>query len=99
MQATVKDAGVSFGERIVFSGLNATFPANTVTALTGPSGSGKSTLLAVLAGLRPLREGVVVLHGGAGEELLPRPGFVAWVPQGSNSLPARTSLIMPVLPL
>jgi len=37
------------GGRTVLDGLDATFPAGVVTALTGPNGSGKSTLLDVLA--------------------------------------------------
>lgn len=42
------------GERTVLDGLDATFAAGQVTALTGPNGSGKSTLLDVVAGvLRP----------------------------------------------
>ncbi|WP_439693400.1 metal ABC transporter ATP-binding protein [Curtobacterium sp. SP.BCo] len=39
------------GDRIVLDGLDATFPAGMVTAVTGPNGSGKSTLLDVLAGV------------------------------------------------
>lgn len=39
------------GDRTVLDGLDATFPAGMVTAVTGPNGSGKSTLLDVLAGV------------------------------------------------
>jgi zinc/manganese transport system ATP-binding protein len=42
------------GDRTVIDGLDATFPAGAVTALTGANGAGKSTLLDVVAGvLRP----------------------------------------------
>ncbi len=37
------------GETHALRGIDATFPAHTITAVTGPSGSGKSSLLSVLA--------------------------------------------------
>ncbi len=60
------------GDRTVLDGLDATFPAGVVTALTGPNGSGKSTLLDALAG-------VVTPVGGAVSGL--PSGGVAYVTQ------------------
>ncbi|WIE75876.1 ATP-binding cassette domain-containing protein [Curtobacterium sp. MCSS17_007] len=53
----VRGLVVRRGDRTVLDGLDATFPAGAVTALTGANGSGKSTLLDALAG-------VVVVVGG-----------------------------------
>ena len=47
------------GDRTVLDGVDATFPAGVVTALTGPNGSGKSTLLDALAGVVTADGGVV----------------------------------------
>ena len=53
------------GDRVVLDGLDATFPAGGVTALTGANGSGKSTLLDVLSGmLRPSAGRVTGLPAG-----------------------------------
>ena len=53
------------GDRVVLDGLDATFPAGGVTALTGANGSGKSTLLDVLGGvLRPSAGRVTGLPAG-----------------------------------
>ncbi|MDT0210336.1 ATP-binding cassette domain-containing protein [Curtobacterium sp. BRD11] len=53
------------GDRTVLDGLDATFPAGAVTALTGPNGSGKSTLLDALAGMvTPVGGGVSGLPSG-----------------------------------
>lgn len=60
------------GDRTVLDGVDATFPAGVVTALTGPNGSGKSTLLDALAG-------VVTAEGGAVSGL--PSGGVAYVTQ------------------
>jgi ABC-type lipoprotein export system ATPase subunit len=73
---------------MVFESFSAEMNAGQVTALVGPSGSGKSTLLAVIAGYLELNSGSVALEGmGDG---LPSPEYVAWVPQGANSLGSRS---------
>jgi putative ABC transport system ATP-binding protein len=90
MQIEIRDASISFGPRVVFEGFNADFRASRITALVGPSGSGKSTLLSVIAGYRALDRGEIRVAGG--QQNLPSPEYVAWVPQGLNSLSARTVL-------
>ena len=55
-------------ETVVFDGLDATFGAGRLHAVTGPSGSGKTTLLRLLAGLDvPSGGEVAVLGTGVGE--------------------------------
>jgi putative ABC transport system ATP-binding protein len=49
----------------VFGGLNVSFEAGKVTAVTGPSGSGKTTLLHLLAGLSLPTSGDVVVLGAS----------------------------------
>ena len=90
MQVEIRGGSISFGSRVVFEDFDADFKASRVTALVGPSGSGKSTLLSVIAGYRPLDQGVISVDGSAGNR--PQPENVAWVPQGLNSLSARTVL-------
>ena len=65
--AEVRGARKSYGwgaqERLVLDGLDASFLAGTLFAVTGPSGSGKTTLLHLLAGLGDLDEGEIVVLG------------------------------------
>jgi putative ABC transport system ATP-binding protein len=50
-------------ERVVLAGLDASFAAGELVAVTGPSGSGKTTLLQLLAGLGDPDAGEVVILG------------------------------------
>jgi putative ABC transport system ATP-binding protein len=92
LRLTVVDAALSFGDVVVFRGLNVTFESGGVTALLGPSGSGKSSLLAAMAGLLRLRSGSIALEHEDGSVTAPDPGSVAWVPQGANSLARRSTI-------
>ena len=88
----VADGHLSFGDRRVLEGIDASFEHSHVTALTGPSGSGKSTLLAVMAGYQRLDSGTVAFVDHLGSSSSPDPAMVAWVPQGANALGTRTAL-------
>ena len=91
MQIRIAEAGKSYGRRVVFSGLSATFDQGEVTAVVGPSGAGKTTLLATMAGFERLDSGAVQMIDG--DQVVPvRPRDVAWIPQGSNVVPARSVL-------
>ena len=48
---SLRNFGVSFGDRVVLSDVNLDIPDRGVTVLVGPSGSGKSTLLRTVCGL------------------------------------------------
>jgi putative ABC transport system ATP-binding protein len=75
------------GETHALRGVDATFHAHTVTALTGPSGSGKSTLLALLALRDRPSGGEVTVLGRSATGLRGRERRmisrrdIAWVPQ------------------
>jgi len=58
-----KSYGSGPQERVVFSGLDASFAAGQLAVVTGPSGSGKTTLLHLLAGLGDPDAGEVVVLG------------------------------------
>ena len=52
-----------FGRSLVLDGLDASFAADRLAAVTGPSGSGKTTLLNLMAGLEPPSAGKVMVLG------------------------------------
>ena len=58
-----KSYGGGANERIVLDGLDASFGAGRLVAVTGPSGSGKTTLLHLLAGLSDPDGGEVLILG------------------------------------
>jgi ABC-type lipoprotein export system ATPase subunit len=65
--ALVRGVSVAYGEgralRVVLEGMDASFAAARLTAVTGRSGSGKSTLLDLLAGLQSPDAGTVEVAG------------------------------------
>lgn len=56
--AGVRNAGVRYERRAVFSGVSLTLAPGTFTAIVGPNGSGKSSLLRVIARAQRPEEGV-----------------------------------------
>jgi ABC-type lipoprotein export system ATPase subunit len=62
-RAVRKSYGKDAQQRFVLDGLDASFGAGKLVAVTGPSGSGKTTLLHLLAGLDDPDEGAIVVLG------------------------------------
>jgi zinc/manganese transport system ATP-binding protein len=75
---SLRGAGVRFGERTLWDGLDLDVAPGEFVAVLGPNGSGKTTLVRVLLGLLPLSAGEVRV-GGA----VPRRGdpSIGYVPQ------------------
>jgi sulfate transport system ATP-binding protein len=59
----VEGLGKSYGATRVVDGVSFEVASGELVALLGPSGSGKSTVLRMIAGLEPVDEGRVLLHG------------------------------------
>lgn len=54
---------ISYGDKPLFTGLDAEIPAGKITAIVGPSGSGKTTLLNLIDRLYPLAKGTIAVDG------------------------------------
>jgi zinc/manganese transport system ATP-binding protein len=81
-------AGMSFGDRVLWSGLDLELQAGEFLAVLGPNGAGKSTLLKAALGQQPLTAGRLLIGGrppGRGSDR------VGYVPQ-QKSLDAATPL-------
>jgi peptide/nickel transport system ATP-binding protein len=63
VQGLEKSYGQGAQKRVVFAGLDSSFAAGSLVAVTGPSGSGKTTLLHLLAGLAEPDAGEVAVFG------------------------------------
>ena len=51
MSLEIKELNKSFGNKVIFSSFNRSFPESGIFALVGESGAGKTTLLRMIAGL------------------------------------------------
>lgn len=59
----LRDAGVSFGDRALWEGLDLDVQPGEFIAVLGPNGSGKTTLLKVLLGMQSLTQGTATIAG------------------------------------
>jgi manganese/zinc/iron transport system ATP- binding protein len=85
----IRGLSVAYGETIVVSAVDATFPAGTMTAIVGPNGAGKSSLLKASLGIVPHVAGAALFFGRPLDEVRDR---VAYVPQRAGvdwDFPAR----------
>lgn len=75
-----------YGARDTLHGVSLHARAGEVVGLIGPNGAGKSTLLSALAGLRPVRDGLLSLGGRPLATLAPRERAreLAYLPQAPN---------------
>jgi len=95
--ASARGVGKCYGEgareTVVLDGVDASFTAGRLTALTGPSGSGKTTLLHILAGLLDPSAGAVEVLGrplaelGREERAALRRDPIAFIPQDPGLTP------------
>jgi iron complex transport system ATP-binding protein len=93
---------VALGGRPVLRGVSCGFTLGW-TAIVGPNGAGKSTLLRVLAGLLPVSQGEVLMHGQAlmQRSAAQRGQQIAWLAQQgdtSGELTARETVALGRLP-
>jgi zinc/manganese transport system ATP-binding protein len=75
---SLHDAGIRFGTRWVWQGVDLSVGAGEFLVVLGPNGAGKTTLLRVLLGLLRLTEGEVTIAGGDPRS---RRRLVGYVPQ------------------
>ncbi|SHJ52898.1 manganese/zinc/iron transport system ATP-binding protein [Palleronia salina] len=77
----VRGLTVSYGEKPAVFSVDATFPAESMSAIIGPNGAGKSTLLKASLGVIPRLSGDVYVFGQAIEKARER---IAYVPQRAS---------------
>ncbi|WP_369139295.1 metal ABC transporter ATP-binding protein [Modestobacter versicolor] len=85
---TLRAAGMSFGARVLWSGLDLELQPGEFLAVLGPNGAGKSTLLKAVLGQQPLTSGQLLIGGRGSGRGSDRVGYV---PQ-QKSLDAATPL-------
>ncbi|MEO1487820.1 MAG: ATP-binding cassette domain-containing protein [Pseudomonadota bacterium] len=65
MQLSLREVGLAYGERRIFSDIAFDLETGSRALLLGPSGSGKSSLLNIICGLQTPDQGTVTLGGEA----------------------------------
>ncbi|SFR15290.1 zinc/manganese transport system ATP-binding protein [Lentzea waywayandensis] len=61
---SLRGARLSYGDRVLWDGLDLDVEPGEFLAVLGPNGSGKTSLMRVLLGLQPLSSGTVSIAGG-----------------------------------
>jgi len=75
---STREAGLVFGDRVLWSGLDLDIPPGQFVAILGSNGSGKTSLIRVLLGEQPLSTGEAWI---AGEPVRRGSTLVGYVPQ------------------
>jgi zinc/manganese transport system ATP-binding protein len=86
---SLRGAGLSFGDRMLWSGLDLDVEPGEFVAVLGPNGSGKTTLVRVLLGLLPLTAGEVRIAGRPPRRGSPNIGYVPQQKALDPDLPLR----------
>ncbi|MCM2563576.1 metal ABC transporter ATP-binding protein [Lutimaribacter sp. EGI FJ00015] len=77
----IRGVTVSYGEKPAVFSVDATFPAQSMSAIIGPNGAGKSTLLKAALGVIPRLSGEVYVYGQPVAKARAR---IAYVPQRAS---------------
>ena len=72
----VRDAGLQFGSRTLWSHLNLQVHPDEFLAVLGPNGAGKTSLLRAILGLQPLTSGSIELLGAPVRRGHPHVGYI-----------------------
>jgi ribosome-dependent ATPase len=83
--ASLNDVNHRYGDAVALDSVTLNIPSNRMVGIIGPDGVGKSTMLALIAGVRKIQAGrVVVLGGDIGDARFRRLASfrVAYLPQG-----------------
>lgn len=86
---SLRGAGLRFGDRTLWSGLDLDVSPGEFVAVLGPNGSGKTTLIRVLLGLLPFSEGEVRVAGHVPRRGSPEIGYVPQQQPLDPDLPLR----------
>lgn len=86
---SLRGAGLNFGDRTLWSGLDLDVAPGEFVAVLGPNGSGKTTLIRVLLGLLPLSDGEVLVTGREPRRGSPEIGYVPQQQPLAPDLPLR----------
>ncbi|ANY07085.1 metal ABC transporter ATP-binding protein [Pseudonocardia sp. HH130630-07] len=86
---SLRGAGLRFGDRTLWSGLDLDVAPGEFVAVLGPNGSGKTTLMRVLLGLLPLSQGSVTVAGAEPRRGSPEIGYVPQQQPLDPDLPLR----------
>ena len=84
----IRDAALTLGGRILWSGLNLTVRPGEFVAVLGANGSGKTSLLRAILGQLPLDSGEILVHG---RPVTRGDRAIGYVPQ-QRIMPAGTAL-------
>lgn len=85
----LRNAGLTFGDRTLWSGLDLDVAPGEFVAVLGPNGSGKTSLLKVLLGLQRLTSGTVEVGGRTPRRGSPLVGYVPQQKGFDRDLPVR----------
>lgn len=83
--ATLLDVKLRYGDHFALNNIGLVIPAGCMVGLIGPDGVGKSSLLALIAGVRKIQSGQVVVLAGSMAEKSHRQAIcsrIAYMPQG-----------------
>jgi zinc/manganese transport system ATP-binding protein len=72
----LRDAGLAYGDRALWSGLDLDVAPGEFVAVLGANGAGKTSLIRVVLGLQPLTRGIVEVAGRPARRGSPHIGYI-----------------------